>query len=119
MLKYYIQLVAVLGMVIFLAAGCGSFISKPYDFRTMWQIEQSLGLSPSMNQNQPFYTPERHGQIDQVYSYYYAGQVAFANGDFTKADKFFAKALEIFNLIKGEVKAGIRKELGFVPGQTL
>ena len=110
---------AVLGMVIFLAAGCGPPISKSYDFRAMWQIEQNLGLSLSMNENHPFYTPERHGQIDQVYSNYYAGQVAFANGDFTKADKFFAKALEVFNLFKDEFKAEIRKELGFVPGQTL
>ena len=119
MLKYYIQLVSVLGMVIFLAAGCASPVDRPYDFKAMWTLEEQLRLQPSLTPGGRHYTVARHSQIDHAYSYYYAGQVALANGDPDKADRFFAKSIALVNAFKEEYKAFLRENTGFLPEQAL
>ncbi len=109
MISYYLQLAAVLAMILFLATGCSTTLSEPYDFSAMRVLEEEGRILSGLANNPTvtFLGTKKQDDSDRSFALYYAGQVAVAERDYEKADRLFAEASalskKVINVMSQEV----------------
>lgn len=89
-----------------LAASCAPI--QPFDFSEMREVERNmtrLRQVVALSGGQDSMDSSKRDRADLGWAYYYAGQVALAEGDLEKAQNHFTRAEELIQQLTEEIIA--------------